>query len=651
MKTFGGITLAALAVAAFAAGRWAGAGQTSAEPTGDASTSGASGSGQAVGAASDTWEAGVKELVEAPPAGRGAEWVARLLDGDVDGVAAELEAIEDEAARTDACLEAIAAMDSAAIRTLVETYFGGEDTEVAEAWVDTVDEVAAFAFMQRWAEVDAAGLLAYGKGRWEAAGSPGDDESMSAWFAFGAALFVAEIDPDRAIALGEAIGGDMGQEVKLMSIELLAKADPKRALELALAEEGVLDNFGGMLGFAGPRVGEALPVAMAIEDEELRSEVLESLLEPMFLADPLATFEAVLVWPDADEAEELTVDLIEAWAGRDPAAALAAADRVPDGLREEARYSAFIGWATREPRVAPSAAQAELGDEDMAALAVHAAAAMPPNEALMFANVLSPAGRTALLGNYLAEDAPAALQWIAGGADDEIPERDSLARRAGLQLGADGADAVREAMALLAGAEGDAEGNLPARLLLGALPALGYNSPAEAQALIASAPADRRTELSNALAQGWVERDPEAAVAFVRAEGDADGAAATWGRWALFDPGAAHASILAAEAGDPAALAEAVERSRLAVAWANRDPEAAAHAMLDLPATDAAAGEQLAVVMGNWATYDPVAASQFAASQLAPGEVRDAAVKALSEGLERTDPEAAAAWRATIGER
>ncbi len=647
MNAPAGIGVALFAAAAFAAGRWAGAGRSPTAPEGAASPA-ASAAQTAAGAASEaTWAEGVKELVEEPPSGRGAEWLARLLAGDADAVGDELEAIEDEVERTGACLEIIAAMGGAAIRALMDTYFGGDDPEAAEGWMDVIGDGAMFAFMQRWAEVDAGGLLSYAKERWATAGEPSadDEESMSAFLVMGAALFVAERHPEQALALADQFGGEMGAELKGMAIHMLARSDAARALGIALATEEMSEVL-GYLEFGGARAAEALPLAMAIEDEDVREEVLDQLLEPMFLNDPEGTFELFSNWPNPEEREEWQEKVLTAWTVTDPEAALAALHGLSGDILE-AEYVVFFGWAQRDPRAALAAAKGKMNDEEFRWVVGQSVGQLPPSEALGYAEFLSPEAMRGVIGNYLAEDPAAALRWVAEDAEGKIEDHGGLAREAGQRFAAGGAGAVREALALLAPDAGE----LRAVLIEGAMSALAYNEPLEAQALLAEVPEARRAALAGQLAEGWTERDPAAAVAFALADGAPGAAAAAWKRWALFDPGAAHASMVAASAGDPAALAAAVADADLAGRWARFDPAAAAHAMLDLPVADAAAGEQLATVMAQWVEYDPAAASGFAAAQLAPGPVRDAAVEALANGIASTDPDAAAAWRATLGER
>ncbi len=145
---------------------------------------------------------------------------------------------------------------------------------------------------------------------------------------------------------------------------------------------------------------------------------------------------------------------------------------------------------------------------------------------------------------------------------------------------------------------------------------------------------------------GWWEKDPKAAEAYVSAQKDASGHEMMVSAFAnmLFDKDPEHARQWASQLPDVAAR-RAADNS-VAQNWAQDDPEAATRWAANLPADER--GSAVGFAAYFWAKEDPKTAGDFLNSLA--GSARDEAVVTFSGGVAIEDSALALTWAATISD-
>jgi len=533
--------------------------------------------------------------------------------------------------------------------------------------------------MSAWADTDPDAALAFAKE------SPSKNfRSMIYGAIFGV---IAETDPEDAIARAKNLGNvgetsnalgsagwalsrkdpreamrlfggmkEIPDHIRMSFIEELARISPEEAV-VALAkvsptQRGQFWNSEGVFStWAASDPDAVMAWAATATDLDMRNSALKAACNRLASDDPAATLVKIDTMP-AHLKSELIAAVMESWADRDLAGAIAAAGKMSQPADREGAMAAIVNnldW--RDPADASKVVLAmPNGNARTAAL-----------ENLAWGiSWQSPAERAAILGQFegveyskiagrvassmVAEDVDAAIKLFS-----EIPPTQRSEY--------DFSNFVRElsqhdpeqALKFAATLDSASERSQAVRQAFSQLAALSPQKAATKMDAM-SDPKDRQQALVS-LAETWGARDPEAALRWAESlSGDEqisamasllpdrarnDPAAAAGKLQSLLEnPGNASGSVLQSATGN------------LAQEWAGRNPEAAGAWVAGLPA-GAAAESGAGSLIANWSRHDPAAAADWI-SKLPDGGVKDAAIAPLIQSIRQNDPGTAFSWGLSI---
>jgi hypothetical protein len=276
----------------------------------------------------------------------------------------------------------------------------------------------------------------------------------------------------------------------------------------------------------------------------------------------------------------------------------------------------------------------------------------------------------ALLDQWAAKDAEAALRWAAG-----LPRHRSRQVRTQIlqTLAALEADkAISLARRITPVADRD-------QMLRDLVYYIATRDPERAFDLLQADTSRMGSHLYSTVLSQWAQDDPAGAFAKACAlrpnEGRNDATRSVIHAWARTDPAAARAAVLSLPAGtqrqqllnsvfegwashDPraahtAALALTSEKERQVAlhstitAWAITDPAAAVQVAGSLP-LDAKSRNLLQQVYGAWASQDPAAAAASAVSSTMPKQQRNNLLSQVASTWANNDPQAAMNWARSL---
>lgn len=579
-----------------------------------------------------------------------ANWLPRLLSGEIDSFAEDLAAME-KGERTRLSLRFIASMDVATMAALAETYFGAGTSHSLSDWREAVGKLPLIMFAKQWAEQDSKGFYDFVSRRlWAHASfdeSWDNDDGTIARFAVISGIQAA---PDLTIAFANGLPGKIGQSIQREVCSHLMATDPERGLALIAEIGGVLSIPRDMPAAA---IERALPLILKMDDSKQRKEILEQVFDRWSEHDSEAAFAAWQSLPtevaSADGWSSLNF-LLMRWSARDPDRAVEAFESLSEEQRFEKAGWVINGWWWDDPLAASKWGADRVRPRTLENLLSPPRSKIRPVDALNLMLELPEAKRNplsrqlgSLFRNYLAEEPLAAMQWMHERKDDlgvEFQQDEELGRATGASLAMAGSEVLGQALEQLEA------GSFRSGVIGSALEYVAYDDPGAAQALLADLEGNERTQALISMGVGWAEQDPVAANAYVLAQGDLEALNVTVARWSLKDPAAAHAWLMDSHGNDLGTRDALIANTGIGSNWVHRDPVAAAEAMLALP--DLLASGPLSEVVGIWAGKDPLATSDFVNERFDPGLLRDQAVTALVQQIRHDDPESAAEWAASI---
>ena len=225
--------------------------------------------------------------------------------------------------------------------------------------------------------------------------------------------------------------------------------------------------------------------------------------------NPQEKAKAVLEWPDNMRRHVILRGVVERWAQRDPAAALAWVQALPAGpTKTDARKGLIVGWMVKdEPGCRKYVESIPDPTEKQTALhyVMHGLARLKPKEALAFMDTLPDRGTgppTYCLGKEWAlVDPPAAAEW----------------------------------------AKGLAEGAAKEQALQAILRQWVYVDAVQVANWAASLPEkESRTEALNAVMENWIDQNPQQGLVWAQSQPDsekkAEGIAAAIRTWGQLEP-------------------------------------------------------------------------------------------------------------------
>ncbi|MBI5688644.1 MAG: hypothetical protein HZC55_00995 [Verrucomicrobia bacterium] len=394
-------------------------------------------------------------------------------------------------------------------------------------------------------------------------------------------------------------------------------------------------------------VPAAVAAARAERDPRLRSRRLGQALEEWFRSEPEAVLAYVRALPRGSEQTEAWL-LVLGWLGRsDPDRALAVAAEVETRGLSPFYAALFAQLAAQDSAGAVARlSRVPAGPERAQAIraTMDAWARRDPSAALAWARALSNdsesgvAVETGLVALAAADPDRAVAQareWLGGPAFERV-----VGQAFQVLLTADASRAAALVASLPAGETRTLATVQAAR-------ALAIQDPARAVAWISALPAGDDTKAAlPALIEAWGRRDPAAAAAQLATLPDHPGRAAAGDRlaqvWGATEPAAAIAwagRLPDATARDSALVA-------IASAWAQREPRAAATWAAGLEADAEVRNRALAGAVDYWLLQDRAGVQEFVAGL--PAATQTVAAAAIAPGLAQRDPPAALTWAQSL---
>ena len=544
--------------------------------------------------------------------------------------------------------------------------------------------VALEALFTRYAELDATAAAAFAR----TLDLPAAELTplFTTWARVDARVAVralAELDPQAAQALGVAMLDVLGNDdlgitrvlgaapqidadrFRIEAAVANAKRDPQAALErlLELPAAKASTAFGRLatVWVARDALG-ALAAAEAMADPAQRDEFKNAVLSAWARVDPEALVDYVLELAPEQRNETLRFgNVLQAFSLVEPQRALRAADGVPGELGTSIRRAALASLARSDPLAALSVAEGlPAGNEREQLLRAIATSygRTDPDAALAWANSLSPPS-PAIVANVLAGlarvDPDRAIDLIfetmaaTGGRDSQGLA--SLVSNG--TLGAEHTAKIADRLMAMPGRRQElqmltrmwaqrqpheaarwllARGSDAPRAALGqAAMQLARTDPAAATSYVDGVAPELRATWISSVAAGYAQHDARAAATWVaqyRGEPGYDAAVtAVAGMTAQGDP------VSAARLFDSIDVREAPDApqtaSRIATAWAQRDPGAAA-AWAAAVASDEARASAISAAAGAWATRDAAGARSWALGLPASASRDQALIQVLS---------------------
>jgi hypothetical protein len=535
------------------------------------------------------------------------------------------------------------------------------------------------AIAKAWAETDLEGALEFGLG------AGGD--MLGQAFLPAAVLELSKSDPGRAERLIKATPNpDMRMNLMSQLASVLVEDSPEKAIRLVMEGGGrqgswMMNNiyhrwasadlesaraFLPKITNSEDRHGAVQAVARAMAAEDLegalawmnglgslrdRTAALQTVASQLVMTDVSKALDLVKSMPANGQRAEVMAHVMQAWMQTDREAAMAWLEQVESPF-EKNRILSNIGWQLGNGDPVGTIDMAlEMKSANQARNLLQSAMQSLPDEAIAdtVAKVTGmPEGRlketamNQLVQRWARADPVEAMRFasaLPGGRDYDRSVRNA----AHAWAAEDGAAAANWAIEI-----GDEERRKAA--IGGVIDAWSEREP-EAAAKYLSGLGDQKL-LGDAvpqLASTWGQSDPDAAMAWAESlDGDARGKAVgtVIGSIAGHDPQKAMAMFDAAvisEIGETEAKQVAQNIAGNLGQW---DAEMAVEWAAGLP--EGLQADAVGNAFGQWVEHSPVAASEWLVDVPA-GEMKDRATMQLVQSIERTDPESAFVWAASVG--
>jgi|GEM_PF-2893690 len=414
---------------------------------------------------------------------------------------------------------------------------------------------------------------------------------------------------------------------------------------------------------------------------ENKKDLAESiLLEPLAREDPLGALQAASEMPERRRAVA-TTRVYGAWASMEPSAAAvhAFANDAPADVRQRVLRS----WIYQDVAGAAAFLRSSVSETERAVLLerafdrVSGSSRLREMEPLLKLMPLG-AARDKAVGTFLRStfsmDPEAALrrfdQELANGAGQNLAQgmlyaqgmTDAVAIKVLKKLAPGDRDRAAQSLAQMQMPNGVtdalkfrvateiADSNTRRWAVQSLLRNILRQGPEQAIELLQSLPTDHgeRASYYNTVAQGWADKDPDAALAWAeQLELDDKSRAQTVGR--VLERIARNSPDLALKKArsfeDAALRREALEA--IARPMSDRNPEEFAGYMAQLPNSETSP-KVYREIAAAWLKKDPLNGSVWVDS-LPQGENRDQAVTGLVDSLRSSDPESAFRWAASLG--
>lgn len=434
---------------------------------------------------------------------------------------------------------------------------------------------------------------------------------------------VAKANPQNGLAMADGIqNADLRKHMRTSVLRALAAIDPAQAFEIASrqASDGDGSDFAAILGaWAEKDPGAALAAADRLEGraaDQARFSILHSWAQ----RDPRAAWDYASRLPPSSDRyffNEPQQRVIDQWADKDPAAALAAALTIQNAERRDYAVSTAVReWASLDFRAALAYAVATKDPILRGRLLQGLAGSDKANGYEMLDVLLehAPSGDgfenavSSLLDNWAGnnpqEAAAAALQ---------LPPGQALAEAAPRIAAEWMRSASPDKSQILAWASALPEGYARDRTMRTLFESWSAQDAAGALRAIGSTAVSGNSEALRGLVEGWSSQDPAAAA-----------------QWAATLP--------------DESVRDSALRSALS-AWSRSSPAQAAAFVQTVDEKNRV--PSTAYLVENWASRDASGAAEWLKTQPA-GAVKDAGITALAREIAEANPETALAWTKTI---